>query len=128
MSERDTLAEVIARTFAGWNDDTSEPDADPSIRANLEAHWEKVNATCLREGRKIADAILSSDVLAEHDRLVAEKAAAEQREKDAAKLDAIAVRTFASANGLDDVTWGQLVRRAAAFDDAAAAIREQGSE
>lgn len=49
------LTMVFARSFPGWNDDVTEPTiGDPTHRAMLEAHWEKVNATCVREGRKLA--------------------------------------------------------------------------
>ncbi|SDH38900.1 hypothetical protein [Microbacterium sp. 77mftsu3.1] len=49
------LTMVFARSFPGWNEDTSEPAVDdPTHRAALEAHWEKVNATCIREGRRLA--------------------------------------------------------------------------
>jgi hypothetical protein len=60
---REEMAEVIARTFPGWNDDTSEPlIQDPTLRAHAEAHWRDVNETCLTQGRKMADALLKSDL------------------------------------------------------------------
>lgn len=75
-----------------------------------------------------ADAILASDWLAEHDDQMRREAAAEQREKDAVFLDQIAMETFVSANGQPDGLWGATVRRSGAFTDAAAAIREQGTD
>jgi hypothetical protein len=51
---------AIARTMGGWNDDTTEPDQDEPMRSHLEAHWEKVNAACLEEGRKHARAALEA--------------------------------------------------------------------
>lgn len=55
---REQMALAIARTMGGWNDDTSEPDQTEPMRSALEAHWEKVNQTCLTMGREMADAVL----------------------------------------------------------------------
>lgn len=55
----EALANLIARQFAGWNDDTTEPEIeDPVLRAMAEAHWERINANCLLMGRAYAEAIV----------------------------------------------------------------------
>lgn len=59
------IAQVIARTYDGWNDDTTEPTiADPAMRAAAEKHWKDVNESCLKMARKAADALLASDIFA----------------------------------------------------------------
>lgn len=58
MSAADDLALRIARSMPGWNEDTSEPSIeDPRLRAAAEAHWEKVNQTCLTVGREYAEIV-----------------------------------------------------------------------
>lgn len=58
MSATDDLALRIARSMPGWNEDISEPSIeDPRLRAAAEAHWEKVNQTCLTVGREYAEIV-----------------------------------------------------------------------
>lgn len=61
--EREALAEVIARTMPGWNEDTSEvlhPGWSEEYRRHAELHWIRINDECLRQGRVYADAILAA--------------------------------------------------------------------
>lgn len=52
---------AVAKTMGGWNDDTTEPSiADPDVRKASEAHWERVNQTCLEQAATYVDAILST--------------------------------------------------------------------
>lgn len=48
---REQIAEVIAHSMPGWNDDTED--------GALTGHWERVNAECLRQGRIYADVVLT---------------------------------------------------------------------
>ncbi len=48
---REQIAEVIAYSMPGWNEDTED--------GALTGHWERVNAECLRHGRIYADAVLA---------------------------------------------------------------------
>lgn len=53
------LAHAIARSLPGWNEDTSEPTLEGPVRSATEAHWERINAECLRQGREAADVMLA---------------------------------------------------------------------
>ncbi len=64
------LTMVFARSFPGWNEDTAEPAiGDPAHRAMLEAHWEKVNQACIRQGRKLAKLAVRAGYGREHARV-----------------------------------------------------------
>lgn len=59
LPSEEELAEAIARTMPGWNDDISEPELEGSRRKAMEAHWERLNAECVRQGREYARAVLA---------------------------------------------------------------------
>lgn len=56
---RESLAQEIAQAMGGWNEDTTELTLEGPVRAAAEAHWARVNAECIRQGREYADAILA---------------------------------------------------------------------
>lgn len=56
----DEAALAIARQMRGWNEDTTEPDIpEGPLRDSAEAHWRRVNETCLQEGRRYAEAMFA---------------------------------------------------------------------
>lgn len=59
LPSEEEMAEAIARAMPGWNDDTSEPELEGARPKAMEAHWERVNAECVRQGREHARAVLA---------------------------------------------------------------------